>query len=497
LVRLTHEQYVNSVRDTLGFDATSLATGFRSDAGGGGLVFTNRADLTVDGILWDGYRRAAEDIAAGVMAEAGLRSAMLSGTEDAATDEARATAAIERVGGQLHRRPLSPDDVTAYLDVFRSAAEDGFDAGMELVLTAMLQSPYFLYRVESAGTPVEGLVELDDYELASRLSYFLWNTTPDPELLDAAAAGALQTPEQLRTQAERLLADPRAAAVFVAFHEQLLKVKEYADIDPNPTFFPDVTDRLPELAREETDRFLRMLFDEGRSYRDFLTSTETFVEPDLAALYGLENVGPDWQRVTLPPDQRAGYFTQIGWLASNATSVNPDSIHRGVFLTNTIACNALNPPPDNIPPLPPPMGRTNRETVEQHTEQEGSTCAVCHAGLINPFGFAFERFDAVGQRRSTDNGFAVDSTAEPYLDDGPVRVSGALELAQSMADSEAVHACYAKHWVEFAFGRAEAREDEPLVSRLGALSRGGSPIRDLILEVVLSRPFRTRVEDPS
>ncbi|MGF1508251.1 MAG: DUF1592 domain-containing protein [Myxococcota bacterium] len=495
LVRLTHDQWVNTVNDALGYDASALAETFRSDAGGGGLRFENRADLTVDEILWDGYRRASEEVAQAVLQNSGLRDALFADVPQAGTDSERATAFINSVGARLQRRPLSADDVNVYLQVFQVGAEQGFDAGIELALAAMLQSPLFLYRVESTGTPVNGIIALDGYEVASRLSYFLWNTMPDQALLSAASDGSLLTTEGIRTQAERMLADPRAEQVFLDFHDQLLEVYRYDRIDPNDAVFPDVTDRLPELAQEETNRFLSMLFAEAGDLRRFLTSTETFVERELASLYGLSGSFSDqFQRVTLPADQRAGYFTQVGYLASHATSVNPDIIHRGVFLTNAIACNQLNPPPDDIPPLPPAMGRTNRETVEQHTEQEGSSCIVCHGGLINPFGFPFESYDAVGQLRTTDNGFPVDTTAAPILDGEPVPVSDAVELAQELAASNGVHACYAKHWIEFAFGRIQQTEDGPLIDRLAQNSMGGASIRALILDVVTSQPFRTRAE---
>ena len=492
LARLSHDQYVASVEDALGVDASAAAAGFRSDSGGGGFLFDNPVDLQVDDALWDGYRRAAGQLAGDVLANAATMTELTAGAADQ-TDVARAQALIEEAGLRLHRRPLDQAQIQAYMDVFQEGAGEGFESGAELVLSAMLQSPLFLYRIETEGLQEDGVTYLDAWELASRLSFFLWNTGPDAALRAAAADGSLLRTETLAAQAARMLADPRAESVVLSFHEQLLKVANYDGIDPNPTFFPDAPDELPQLAREETRRFIGMLFEEGRSYRDFMTSNETFVEAELAQLYGLEgDFGAEFERVTLPEGQRNGLFTQIGFLASNASGVNPSIIHRGVFLNNYVTCNKLNPPPADIPPLPPSMGRTNRETVRDHTEQPGTSCEGCHGSFINPFGYAFESFDAVGRWRSEDNGVPVDTTATPVIGGEMVPVQGAVDLTEQMAALPAVHACFAEHWVSYAFGQPAADEDQTLIARLGAASLEGTSIREMIVEIVTSRPFRSR-----
>jgi hypothetical protein len=368
-----------------------------------------------------------------------------------------------------------------------------FVSGIRLMIQAMLVSPRFIYRVEQSDTAQDGVVPLDSFEIASRLSYFLWNTMPDDALFEAARRGELTDPEVVRRHAERMLEDPRAEATAERYHEILLDMGRYDTIAPDAGDFPNLPDDLPDLAREETLLVLRDAFASDQGWTHLLTTTETFVNGDLAPLYDLQgSFGESFERVSLPSAERRGLFTQIGFLASHATAFQPDPIHRGVFLTERIACNALGAPPADLPPLPPPEGRTNRQVVADHTERPGTVCASCHSTLINPFGFAYENYDAAGQLRSIDNGQPVETQAEVLIGGARRPVSGAIELADELARSDAVHACYAEHWVEFAFGRETAEEDAGLIQRLARTSREGGSIRDLLAELVTSPAFLNR-----
>ena len=186
-------------------------------------------------------------------------------------------------------------------------------------------------------------------------------------------------------------------------------------------------------------------------------------------------------------------FTQVAFLAANATSVDPDPIHRGVFIAKRVACIGISAPPAMVPPLPDPAGRTNRQLVQDHTEQDGTVCASCHRPIINPFGFPFEGYDATGALRTEDRGQAVDTASSPLIEGQPLPVADALELADALASSDSVHECYAKHWTSYAFGRPSVTQDAPLVDRLGQESvLGGYSIRDLITGLVTSPAFLTR-----
>jgi len=497
--RLTHTQWESTVQDLLGLpEPTGLSSEFRADPYVGGFIFDNNAlSLEVDQALWSGYQRAAVEVAAMVAADPALVAAIAPPAGDEAT---RAREFVTNFGLRAFRRPLTDTEIVDHLELFARGPElyedtAGFEAGVRLVLEAMLQSPHFLYRVEDSEELDGDVIPLDSWEVASRLSYFLWNSMPDEELLAAAAADELRDPEVVRTHALRMLESPRAQAVVERFHHQLLHVEKFANAAPSPAFYPDAPEDLGMLAIEEHDQFLRhTVFTQDGSWRDLLTSTETFVNDELAAIYGLVgSFGPEFTRVDLDPAERRGIFTQIGFLAANSTSANPDPIHRGVFLAKTIACHTIAAPPDMLPPIPlPEEGQTNREAIVALTEADGTTCVACHRPLINPFGFAFEGYDSTGAFRTMDNGRPVDASATVALQGGVVPVDGATDLAEALAEDEGVHTCYAKHWLEFAMARPYTEADEALAKRLGTGSLEDMSVKEMLVELAVSRPFLTR-----
>jgi len=347
--------------------------------------------------------------------------------------------------------------------------------------------------VESSARVKDGAIPLDGYETASRLSYALWDTMPDATLLQAAAAGELTSAAAVSAQARRLLDSPRAEPVLEHLHYQLLNVERYRGI----TRFPE--EMLPDMAAEENRRFVQhVIFTRNGSLADLLTSTETFANKTLADLYGLTGqFGDEYQLVDLDPQQRSGFLTQIGFLASNANSGVSDPIHRGVFLARRMACINVPMPPPNIPPLPAANGRTNRETVTAHTEVPGSVCVGCHGAFINPFGFPFEYYDGLGRYRTEDNGQPVDGATSPALSEAP-HVSNAIELTQALATSKQVHECYARHLFEFAFGRLTSADDEALIQQVAVSSKDqGTSIRELEAMLVSSPAFLSRILEKS
>lgn len=490
--RLTHRQWANTVSDLFGIDAGPFVEGFRVDPSQGGFLFRNNAAaLSVDAALWSGYARAAADVAEQVFADADTRQAVVGDGSDA-------DAWIAQWGLRLHRRPLDSDTAQAYRRVFDAGTSlyddmDAFDAGARAVIEAMLQSPFFLYRVEQSETVQGDVIPLDDYEVATRLSYLLWDTAPDQALFDAAAAGQLTRADQVEAQARRMLEDPRAEAMVADFHAQLFESERFSGIDPSEAFF-SVADDFGEMARTEHDLFVRDLFERGGGVSELLTSSETFVNAELAAIYGLDgSFGDEFVGVSLDDAQRRGILTQVGFLALNSSAVDPDPIHRGVFIARHISCINLAAPPDDVPPLPDPSGRTNRQRVADHTEVPGSNCAGCHSRTINPFGFVFENYDATGALRTEDLNMPVDTTASPLIDGQPQPVSGALELIDALSTSRGVHECFARHWVEFAYGRLHVAQDDPLIDRLAALTLDDrASLAELLVGLVKSEAFLTR-----
>lgn len=500
LFRLTHAQWENSVRDLFGeAEPLGLSAEFRVDAKAGPYEFDNSATgLEVDGPLWAQYQRAAVEVAAFVAADPARLERIL--PADTGDEAARAREFVRTFGRRAFRRPLSEAEIDRHVALFDEGQDlyddaTGFEAGVRAVIEVMLQSPWFLYRVETSQEADGDVIPLAGFEVASRMSYFLWDSMPDDELLDAAEADELADSDQLETQARRMLEDPRAVAVVQRFHEVVFDLDRYERIDPNPSAYPQAPADLAALAREEFHRFVGhvALGEAGGGLAQLLTSNETFANDELAAIYGLDVEGADFQLVELDSATRRGLLTQVGFLASHATPVDPDPIHRGVFITKRLACQTLTPP-DNIPSVPSPAeGETNRDVVEALTEAPGSACAGCHASIINPFGYPFEHYDSVGAYRELDRGFEIDASSEVQLDGAAIPVNGALELAEALAGSAGVHGCYARYWVSYAAGRWATEEEQPLVARLGASSLDDElSIVELVVQVVKSRPFRTR-----
>lgn len=489
-MRLTHLQYANTVQDLLGLPLEAVDQGIlRDDARQAGFIFDNNGgELIVDEALLSGYERLAADLAQQATAS---------------------TAAMERVSAaqqpadwlsdfllRAHRKPLSDADTAAYQALFQQyGGEDDFETAAAAVIEAALQSPYFLYRTElSDGGQERAAVALSSYEVASRLSYALWNTLPDAELFAAARQDALLEPAEVEAQARRMLADERAADLLVTLHDQLLETEKFANISPSAVYYQVAADFASLVHTEQTLFIQHLLFDQQGSLRDLLTSTDSFVNDELAEVYGLAgDFGADFEQVSLAVEERAGVFTHLGFLAANASSVDPDPIHRGKFLAERMACIEIAAPPPDLPPAPEGGDMTNRARIESFTEVEGTACAACHKPLINPFGFPFESYDAIGAYRTTDRNMPVDTRTSPLIDGAATPVADALELVQSMADSEGVHRCYARHLVEFVFGRPQADEDAGLIAQLATRSlQEDLPVTELIVDIVTSEAFMTR-----
>jgi hypothetical protein len=497
--RLTHVQWENSVRDLFRLEAAPEGRDeLREDARRGGFLFdTDVARLEVDEALWQGYERVALALAKHIVSDADLLARIV--PPDQGDVRARGEQFVRDFGRRAHRRPLSDEEVAEYMVLFDAAPSldpdfEPFEAGVRFVLEAFLQSPYFIYRIEWSEDAQDNQIPLDGYELASRMSYLLWNTMPDDALLDAAAAGVLGDPEGVMAEAYRMLDDPRAEETLARFHFQLLDVGRFSTISPSDAFFPEAPANLGEIARRENELFIRHVFDAyDGGWSDLLTLPETFVNADLARIYGLgDGFGDELEHVTLDPTQRRGLFTQVGFLAANATSVLSDPIHRGVFIAERITCLHIAAPPDDLPTIQPQEGLTNREVIESITEEPGTVCASCHTPLINPFGFPFENYDAIGAWQTEDNGQPVDTTAAPLIGADPVPVDNALDLIDHLADSRAVHECYVQHWLEYAFGRSKVAQDGPLIERLGEASLEQASLRTLLADLVSSPAFMTR-----
>ncbi len=498
--RLSHRQWENTIRDLflLG-QVTGKSDLFIGDPISGGYD-NNSEKLVVSATLWTDYQRAAEEIADQVVQDPGIMAAIVPAIDGDST--AKATAFIESFGRRVYRRPLSADEVARHLEVFQAGVgvggdDDPFASGVRILLQTFLQSPHFLYRVELSDQLDGGRIPLSGWELASKLSYMLWDTMPDEALFAAAEAGELDTLAGIEAEATRMLGDPRAREMIASFHYQTLHVEHYTKINKDAVKFPEFDEAMRDMMIAETMAFVEdVVFESGGGLGELLTAPYSFVNKSLAPLYGLDPAGftDELEATELDPTQRAGVLTHLGFLAANASNVENDPIHRGVFLNLQILCTGLPPPPDVVPPPPPPMeGETLRERIDRHTGK--GTCGEgCHGNLINPLGFAFESFDPLGRWQTMDAGKPVDATGEFYFSlTGVTPFSGAVELAARIAESDEAHRCYVGHLLEYGFARTPQIADRDVIDAIAERSRLDElPITAIILELTKSDAFRFR-----
>lgn len=495
LARLTHVQYDNTASDILGFDV-QLSSEFLSDISISGFS-NNIEELRVAGRLGRDYRRAAEHLAARYVQERDLGEVVSCEPSESEC----AAEFIKKFGRRAFRRPLKKHEQEAYGALFAQGSslaenEDPFLDGVQVVVEAMLQSPKFLYRVELTSEPQEdGFIQLDSYELATRLSYMLWNTTPDNELLGAARDGELDTREGVVAQARRLADDPRLASAVLDFHRQWLKLSEYQNLTKDPDAFPSHGPDLERAFVQETEMFIQdVVVTQGKGLASLFTAPYSFVNEDLAPLYDLSgDFGPEFEKVELDPELRGGLFTQPGFLASHAYPNDTSPIHRGVFLLRTILCRPIPDPPGDIDLTLPETNDeiiTTRDQVELHTSPVG--CNNCHS-LINPIGFAFENFDAIGQARQEDNGAPVNTAGSVELSSGELQFEGAVDLSAQIASSSEAAFCYAQNWARYAYGRLSSVSDkEPIQSFADRLIDDDYSVGDLLVDIAQTKAFSHR-----
>ena len=495
--RLTREEYRRTLADLLGDDTGAADTLPPEERGNG---FGNDASFqSVSLLLAESYARVAEEVVERATRDA-ERSAALLGCDTAVLGEG---VCIERFiaqfGARAYRRPLAPEERTRLAEVFAEVrAEDGFESAFRAVLEVMLQSPAFLYRLElSEPEPETGLARLNGHELATRLSYLLWGTLPDAELLRAAGTRELETPAQLRAQAERLLEAAPARALVQRFHGVLFGLEGLGNLQRSPLEFPGLPDGLGGLLREETQRFVEhVIFEGAGDLRTLLTSNETFLNRELAQFYGVPGVsGSEFVAVQMAPEQRAGLLTHASVMNAHTPGIDSHPVLRGLLVRRVLLCDPPPDPPDGInlsvPVLP---GASTRQRFEQH--RADALCAGCHQ-YMDPIGFGFEHYDAVGRWRELDDGLPVDASGEVVGTDVAGPFVGARELVERLASSDDVADCYVSHWFAYGYGRRATPEDMCSREQLQAAFRAGDQsVRDLVLALTETDAFRYRRGEP-
>jgi hypothetical protein len=423
-----------------------------------------------------------------------------------APDEERpcAQSIVRRLAERAYRRDVTNDDVSALMQFFdQGAANRGFEGGVRLALQAILASPHFIFRMEEAPSGVEAgdIYEISDAALASRLSFFLWGSPPDAELVRLADEGKLSDDRELERQVRRMLASPRAEALASRFAAQWLRLQDLEKIRPDALSYPYYDETLAEAMHRETELLFDFIRKEDRPVTELLTADYTFVNERLARHYGISGVlGPDFRRVGYPGELRRGILGHgsILTLTSHANRTSP--VLRGKWVMEVLLGSPPPPPPPNVPDLEETEGAedgrflTVRERMEQH--RANPACASCH-NVIDPIGLAFENFDVTGAWRERDGGNLVETSTELY-DGTPIESVGDLRQA-ILGRPEVFYRIFTENMMAYALGRRVEYFDQPAIRQITRdASEQDYKLSAFILGVVNTPAFtRSRAGQPA
>lgn len=496
--RLNKAEYNNTIRDLTGLDL-HLADDFPSDDVGNG--FDNIGEvLSIPPILLEKYIQAAEKIATAIWQDPAIRKQVFPYSPNSESLEDRVFAATENVrlfAMKAFRRPIREKEAQRFLQLMRDVWErDGTEAEiMQTITVAILSNPNFIFRVEDE--PIEeqfdtgekvGTRFLNNYELASRLSYFLWSSMPDERLFELAEQGELVKPTVLVAESQRMLRDPKASALVENFAGQWLQLRDIERLSPDPTLFPNYSKELGRSMRQETEVFFARLIQEDRNILEFLNADYTYIDGALAKHYGIDGVeGDEFQRVALQSNRR-GILTHasILTLTSNPTRTSP--VKRGKWILENMLDEPPPPPPPDVPELEE-GGETLgslREQMEQH--RANPSCAVCHR-TMDAIGFGLENFDAVGVWREKDGQDQIDASGQLP---GNRVFEGASALMEILSEEkkEAFTRCLAEKLLTYALGRGLGSFDRCAVNdTVESLEKNEYRFSAMIAAIVTSEPF--------
>jgi cytochrome c553 len=403
---------------------------------------------------------------------------------------------VRRLASEAYREPVAPEDLKDLMGFYGEGRKRGdFESGVRFALQAILASPHFLFRMEQVPPTLaaDRLYRISDRDLASRLSFFIWGTLPDAELVKAADAGQLSTPAGLEKQVRRLTADPRSEALSTRFAGQWLRLQDLEKIHPDYLLYPQYDDTLAHAMKRETELFFDSIVREDRSVLDLLTADYSFVNGRLAKHYGIPNVtGPEFERVTLPPYRR-GLLGQGSILTLTSVADRTSPVQRGKWVLEVLLGSPPPPPPPNVPALDDSVkaaqgGKmlSTRERMEEH--RKNPACASCHR-VIDPIGLALENFDVTGAWRIKDNEVPIDSVGQLY--DG-TKMSGASGLEQALlSHSDVFLRTFTESLMTYALGRRVEYYDMPTVRGIiRQAAKHDNRMSSFILGVVDSQAFR-------
>ena len=392
---------------------------------------------------------------------------------------------------KAYRRPVTESETERLLTYYQRGRNNNgsFDSGIQTALAFMLVNPQFLFRTETdpAGAAPGSIHRISDLELASRLSFFLWSSIPDEQLLNLATVGRLKDPTVLEQQVRRMLADKRAEALISNFLGQWLYLRNLKGTAPDPQIFPDFDDNLRQAFQRETELFVGSVMREDRSVVDLVNADYTFVNERLAKHYGIPNVyGNQFRKVHISDPARRGLLGQGSVLTVSSYANRTSPVLRGKWILTNILGTPPPPPPPNVPPLKEVASGTMRQRMEQH--RANPACAACHK-VMDPIGFSMENFDAIGQWRTSDGGASIDASGE--LSDGS-KINGPSALLQILAAKpDQFVRTVTQMLMTYGLGRGAESYDMPVIRNIARdAARNQYNFSSIVLGVVKSPAFQ-------
>jgi hypothetical protein len=496
LRRLTVLEYKNTVRDLLGVTlADADSRGFAADqvlrgGFGSGAAIVSSVDSRQ-------FLDVSDKVATAATADLGKIMPAGCAAPAPGAEADCIGKFVDQMGLRAFRRPISGDEKAAFVGLFSKlrGADVGapFNEAVHDVVLAMLQSPEFLYRWELNGDPIKDgdLIKFGPYEIASRLSYFLWATMPDEELFTAAKSNGLDRPDQIAAQAERMLKNDKAKDGLRDFHMQWLGLYGVDTLDKDPMF----ATYSPEVAKamiEETSTFISAIMSGSGKFEELYTSSTSYLTAPLAKHYGVAGVtGTTPQKVDLNPAQRSGLLTQGAFLASHSKENDSFPIGRGLAVLRQVLCQEIPEPNIMLPPAPEQkQGTTTRKLYEDFTA--APACQACHL-RINGVGFAFENYDATGAYRAMEENQAVDASGAIELPSGTLKYKNAIELAKGIATSPEARDCLTRNWMRALLRREELKiEGGSLKAASQAFASSSFDMKALVVGLTKTRAFTHR-----